>query len=505
MTPSLVFVSVIAYVFPLLFIFYMGVDVLLRNPRKTEHRIFAAINACYFLIILEEFVRFYLPIEYSPVLTAIWFSSAGIAIPGLGVQFIVKTVGLDKRMPKLLYPYIFYAPLLIIPFNILGSERYISTQQFVMAGIWKLPVYNTAYYAALTVSLTISAISIWIMYKNLKAAISAEQRAMYNLLLASVCMTFAWIVVFGYFNYGKWLPPYPYLYGGIVWCFFLRLIMNKYEFLDQGIQRYRKIFNISPSALFLLGRNGEVKEVNPAAKQLLAELDMPLDGVVAVKRLELQPLLNKQEEIRNLEATLQNGEKQAELLIDGDYITMDNELQVILIIRNITQQKENQRQIAFLAYHDPLTGLPNRRYFYERLEQSLEEATQAKQQLAVVLIDLNKFKETNDRYGHEAGDTLLKHASQLIVQALGTQGMAARLGGDEFVFYINPLPDVSVVDAVLDQIRALFAQVGIAYKNKLLYAEMSAGVSIFPSDGLSIDQIVNRADKAMYENKKKRA
>jgi hypothetical protein len=240
LTPSLVLVSIIAYVLPLLFIFYMGLDVLLRNPKKTEHRIFAAINSCYFLIILEEFVRFQLPIEYSPVLTATWFSCAGIAIPGLGVHFIVKIVGLDKRMPRLVYPYIFYAPLAIIPFNILGSERYISTQKFVMAGIWKLPVYNTAYYAALTVSLAISATSIIIMLKSRKAAISAEQKSMYSLLLASVIMTFAWIVVFGYFNYGKWLPPYPYLYGGIVWCFFLRLIMSKYEFLNLDIQRYAK-------------------------------------------------------------------------------------------------------------------------------------------------------------------------------------------------------------------------------------------------------------------------
>jgi diguanylate cyclase (GGDEF)-like protein len=248
--------------------------------------------------------------------------------------------------------------------------------------------------------------------------------------------------------------------------------------------------------MFLLRPSGEVKEVNPAARQLLDELDMPLDGNVAIKSLNLQQRLDNQEEIRHLEATLQNRDKLAELLIDGDYMTVDNELQAILIIRNITQQKASQRQIAYLAYHDSLTGLPNRRYFYEQLERSLLEAER-----------LGQFKETNDLYGHEAGDAVLKHAAQLIKQALGAQaqGMAARLGGDEFVFYISPLPNAAIVDAVLEQLHASFAQVGIAYKNKLLYADMSAGVSIFPGDGHNIDQIVNRADKAMYENKRKRA
>jgi hypothetical protein len=138
------------YLLPMLFLFYMGVDILLRNPRKAEHRLVSLTIACYFLLFMEEYIRYQLPMSYSPKLAAVWFASVGMTVPGLSIHFIAKFVGLDKRMSKWLYPYVFHLPLLMIPVNILCGQKLISAQDFLVTGPWKLPVYNTAYYTALT-------------------------------------------------------------------------------------------------------------------------------------------------------------------------------------------------------------------------------------------------------------------------------------------------------------------------------------------------------------------
>lgn len=100
----------LAYIVPICFLVHIGLEVLLRNPKKTEHRLASLITACYLLLFVEESVRFLLPIEYSAGLSVLWFSCVGLAIPGLGFHFLTKFAGFDKRMPKLLYPYIFYIP-----------------------------------------------------------------------------------------------------------------------------------------------------------------------------------------------------------------------------------------------------------------------------------------------------------------------------------------------------------------------------------------------------------
>jgi diguanylate cyclase (GGDEF)-like protein len=191
-----------------------------------------------------------------------------------------------------------------------------------------------------------------------------------------------------------------------------------------------------------------------------------------------------------------------EVLIDGDYVSVDNEPHMILIVRDVTGQKESQEEIRFLAYHDPLTRLLNRRYFYEKLNEAIQEAEEKSIRLAVILIDLDLFKETNDKYGHEAGDEVLRHTARIIMETADPVGMAARLGGDEFVLFIRDISSVSFIEEMIEKLQMRFAVEELWYREYPIPVRMSIGASFFPDDGTDGDTLMMNADKAMYQVKR---
>ncbi|MNN57385.1 putative diguanylate cyclase YedQ [compost metagenome] len=164
-------------------------------------------------------------------------------------------------------------------------------------------------------------------------------------------------------------------------------------------------------------------------------------------------------------------------------------------------EKVHQEEIKFLAYHDPLTELPNRRFFYEKLEETLQDAAEKEQRLAILLIDLDNFKYTNDQFGHQAGDEVLKHVAGLIQRTAEPIGMAARLGGDEFVMFICDDQSIATIDELVAGLRYSLIKEELYYMGSKLSASMSIGISFFPEDGRDVDTLMNHADKDMYQMK----
>ncbi|MDG0810214.1 GGDEF domain-containing protein [Cohnella rhizosphaerae] len=351
-----------------------------------------------------------------------WFSNTGILIPGLGFHFIAKLTGMDERMPRYLYPYVFYLPALFPLFSIFGAQEMISAQRFAEIGMWKQPVYNASYYAALVVSTSVSLLYLFPLLKARIRAASAEMKSLYTLTVWGVVVTALWIVAFGLFKYGSFMPPYPYIYCGLLWCFVLRLTMRRHDFLNFADKRYEKLFHLNPAAILLLDRSGAVREANPAAEQLIGDMCEDREAFYSLVKGVVRERVRAAREIKDYEATVQGASRRLDVLLDGDFITVDNEPHIILIVRDVTAQREYQEEIRYLAYHDPLTRLPNRRYFYERLESTVAEAKRQDSLVGIVLIDLDYFKDINDKYGHKAGDEALLHTSRLLREAVAERG-----------------------------------------------------------------------------------
>ncbi|BCR23372.1 diguanylate cyclase domain-containing protein [Aquipseudomonas alcaligenes] len=167
------------------------------------------------------------------------------------------------------------------------------------------------------------------------------------------------------------------------------------------------------------------------------------------------------------------------------------------IVEHLEELSRSRNALEHLARHDPLTGLPNRRVFFERLEHALAAARRSAKPLAVLFVDLDHFKQLNDSLGHSIGDRVLQAVANLLRSATRESDTVARLGGDEFVILIEQLDDPGRVVAVLHKLHERF-QLPMLLDGHEIKVQASMGVSLFPRDGDDIESLVQQADRAMY-------
>lgn len=173
---------------------------------------------------------------------------------------------------------------------------------------------------------------------------------------------------------------------------------------------------------------------------------------------------------------------------------------IYLSVRDITERKQAERQIHYLAYHDPLTGLPNRRLFNERLSQEIVGASDSGSRIAVMMIDLDHFKVINDSLGHDMGDLLLKLVAGKLANVVGPSGLVARIGGDEFMIMLTGMNAGEDAEKLAEQIVDMLRQ-PLTIAGHDLFTTASIGISRYPDDGQSIAELIKKADTAMYRAK----
>lgn len=168
----------------------------------------------------------------------------------------------------------------------------------------------------------------------------------------------------------------------------------------------------------------------------------------------------------------------------------------------IVKREEEQSELQRLAHFDSLTGLPNRVLFNLRLEHAIEKTKRTREQLAILFIDLDNFKDINDTLGHNAGDAALKMVTKRILRVLREQDTLSRMGGDEFTLMIEDISDPLDVGYIAEKIlESLQAPLTLDNTERLLSA--SIGIAIHPSDGEEQEVLLRNADMAMFEAKKR--
>jgi diguanylate cyclase (GGDEF)-like protein/PAS domain S-box-containing protein len=290
------------------------------------------------------------------------------------------------------------------------------------------------------------------------------------------------------------------------------------------LARLRALFEGVSIGILRLGRDGRAVEANPALEQMLGYTAAEFGRLtlfdyvhpVQAQRAEMLfvELMGGQREPFQTEAQLVR--KDGELVWGQVSTALECDRHgapafVVAMIENITNRKSAEAELIRQArlserqaLHDPLTDLPNRLLFGDRIERAIIHAERGGTRLGLVMMDLDRFKEVNDSLGHAAGNQLLIEVGQRLRGALRASDTAARLGGDEFGLLLPDLPERDGVPPVLERIRAAFEQ-PISVQELPLAIEISIGIAVFPDHGRSAELLIQRADMAMYDAKRESA
>ena len=174
----------------------------------------------------------------------------------------------------------------------------------------------------------------------------------------------------------------------------------------------------------------------------------------------------------------------------------------VAVVRDVTERRRMEAALEHRALHDPLTDLPNRSLFFDRLRQAIHAARRDGTQVALVMLDVDGFKSINDTRGHSTGDAVLKEVASRLQLGLRATDSAARLGGDEFAWILPRVASRRRVDSIVRK-RLAAATEPIKVDGAEIEVGLSAGVAIYPEDGEDTDALLRRADAAMYSVKRR--
>jgi len=168
---------------------------------------------------------------------------------------------------------------------------------------------------------------------------------------------------------------------------------------------------------------------------------------------------------------------------------------------DISERKESERRISYLAHHDTLTDLPNRALCLDRLNVAIQQAERNKKRVGVLFLDLDRFKNINDSLGHHIGDGLLRSVASRLLASIRAGDTVSRLGGDEFVVIFNGVVDAAEIRKVVDERLVPLIRQPHDVEGTVLHVSCSVGIAVYPEDGEEVDVLMKNADAAMYQAK----
>ena len=291
------------------------------------------------------------------------------------------------------------------------------------------------------------------------------------------------------------------------------------EALRKSEEKHRIVLESVPDPVIVYDINRDVSYLNPAFTRVfewtLAELAHRELDFVPVEHLPESHLIfqkiSRGEMLSGIESNrLTKSGRKVQVSISGaGFFDSQGELQgSVITVQDITERKKSEQEIKFIAYHDALTGLHNRKSFYMRLEDNILQSQSragsyrrsTNHKWALLFLDLDRFKYINDTLGHDVGDDLLKLVAKRLQQCIRKSDYIFRLGGDEFTIILNDLANDTDVMKVARKIGENIAQ-PCTLKEHEIYISASIGISMYPNDGDDVERLVKNADMAMYAAK----
>jgi len=281
--------------------------------------------------------------------------------------------------------------------------------------------------------------------------------------------------------------------------------------LRESETRLRKLFEAMPEAVMIHDEAGTILHVNDVGAKRLewAVEDLVGKNLRDIVKIENAALIPDHVRIArthgscSFETTYLSRTGRAIVAeVNESPIELEGKSVILSVARDITERKRAERQLAYIATHDALTGLPNRVLFNDRLNLALAQAQRHQQRLAVLLLDLDRFKDINDTLGHSVGDQFLRATGNRLRGLLRKSDTLARMGGDEFLFLVTEIARADNAIEVARKILESFQEPFLVEDHELR-TTASIGVTIFPDDGSDADTLLKNADIAMYSAKQR--
>jgi len=285
------------------------------------------------------------------------------------------------------------------------------------------------------------------------------------------------------------------------------------EALRQGERRYRQLVESLQGGIWVIDKDAKTTYANPCMAEMLGytveemigkDLYSFMDAIgVEVCKRNLERREQGIKELHDFEFLRKDG-RRLYANFETTHITNEegNRIGTIAGVMDITDRRRTEEIIIRMAYHDALTGLPNRMLFKDRLTMAMSYAIRYKKVVAILMLDLDKFKAVNDTLGHAVGDQLLKSVAERLPRLLRTNDTVARIGGDEFVIVLPEISSPEDAGVIAEKMIRSFAVPFICDGNELRITT-SIGIALYPADGNDVETLMKCADTAMYNAKTK--
>ena len=313
----------------------------------------------------------------------------------------------------------------------------------------------------------------------------------------------------------------------VVWSGFMLDITERKHAeseLRQSEQRFRSIFESAADPIMLISMDGHVRDANPEACRAYGYTRTEFIGKHGSEFVRSDHIKVFADSVAAINAGQKFSAESVDFRKDGTSFSIEvhiaplthhSEPVMLCFIRDITERKQLEEQVRQLAFFDPLTKLPNRRLLSDRLIQTIAASKRSGCHGALIFLDLDNFKPLNDTHGHDVGDVLLIEAADRLKACIRETDTVSRLGGDEFVVLINELAadraeSASEALSIAEKIRNTLAEPYRLVSGRGADSDQtishhctaSIGVTLFVNHGASLEEIIKRADTAMYQAKR---
>ena len=389
-------------------------------------------------------------------------------------------------------------------------------------------------------------IEVWIFYKIIKNSKLQREKKQAKTICISTLISFMFGMLTDVFLPLIHIQTIPLgILGAAIGLIGIWYSIEKYKMMiitpkytSEYVFEY--IFKVVNDPIFIIGEDLSIKKANNIALEIL---DFTISGktldLIIKDSANIFLKLIQVGTISNIEVVLEKNGNSLESELSGKVLRdeFNDILGIIIILHDISERKRTEKllrnynyklensvnektrqlqeellyrvnvenKIQFLAYHDELTGLPNRRYFNECITKLIKNISDEEEYFVVMFLDLDNFKFVNDTYGHKAGDTLLIHYSSYISKVIRRNDILARIGGDEFLILITNLSraneeNKNLIELLSYKIQNVFNE-PFLIDDKENYITTSIGIACYPDDGMDAGTLIMNADIAMYEAK----